>query len=486
MPPEHPTRRDLLRCAGLAAAAAMLPRDAATAVATASAPRIAKPHIVILVADDLGYGDVGFNGGKGIATPHLDRLAADGVRLKRFYACPMCSPTRAGLMTGRYPLRFGLMRAVIPPWRKYGMPPKEHTIAEMLAPAGYQRRAAVGKWHLGHSRRAWLPGNQGFTHFYGHYNGAIDYFTHQREDQLDWHKNLATCHDKGYSTGLIAKAAAQFIREHPTTGDGADRPLLLYVPFNAPHSPFQAEQEDLNKYAGVKDKRRRTYCAMVHAMDRGIGRILKALDDKGFTENTFVLFFSDNGGVRSVASNRPLRGGKLTMYEGGIRVAAAARWPAGGIKGGRVVAGRMGYIDVYPTLKRLAGVTADDPNPTDGVSVLDVLRGRAAAPDREWFSFLHQNGPAEHVSVNTDDWKLIVHGPSVLDKVPPKKRKLELYDMRRDDRETTNLADKHPNVVKRLMARLREFRSWKLAGGVEQYGVGRRGFKAPKDWLITK
>src|SRR5690606_4555521 len=146
-----------------------------------------RPNILIMLADDLGYADVGFNGGRTIATPNLDRLAATGVNLTDFRACPMCSPTRAGLMTGRWPLRFGLMRAVIPPWSAFGMPPEEQTMAELLEPAGYRPRGIAGKWHLGHSRREFLPLAQGFTSFYGHYNGAIDYFTHVRHDELDWH-----------------------------------------------------------------------------------------------------------------------------------------------------------------------------------------------------------------------------------------------------------------------------------------------------------
>ena len=199
-----------------------------------------KPNILIIVADDLGFADVGFNGGKIIATPNLDRLAATGVRLTDFRTCPMCSPTRAGLLTGRWPLRFGLMRAVVPPWSPHGLPQNENTLPELLAGAGYEHRALVGKWHLGQARREFLPLAHGFTRFYGHYNGAIDYFTHQREGERDWHDNERTITEKGYATDLLAAEAVRFVRSSPP-----GKPWLLYLAFNAPHSPHQAKEDDL-------------------------------------------------------------------------------------------------------------------------------------------------------------------------------------------------------------------------------------------------
>jgi arylsulfatase A-like enzyme len=181
-----------------------------------------KPNILIIVADDLGYADVGFNGGKVIQTPNLDRLAASGVNLTDFRACPMCSPPRAGLLTGRWPLRFGMMRAVVPPWSKHGLPSEEKTLPELLAGGGYERRGIIGKWHLGHARRQFLPLAQGFTFFYGHYNGAIDYFTHEREGERDWHLNDRSVREEGYSTDLLAEAAVRFVQESPV-----GKPLAL-------------------------------------------------------------------------------------------------------------------------------------------------------------------------------------------------------------------------------------------------------------------
>ena len=207
-----------------------------------------KPNIVIIVADDLGWADVGFHSDR-IPTPHLDRIAREGVELDHFYVFPMCSPTRAGLMTGRYPIRFGMARAVIPPWRHFGLDPSELMLPEALARAGYQHRGVFGKWHLGHNDTKWHPNSQGFTHFHGHYNGAIDYFDLTREGERDWHVNERASGEQGYSTDLIAGAASRFIAQH---AKGA-APYLCYVPFNAPHSPFQAPEKYLKKFAHLAE-----------------------------------------------------------------------------------------------------------------------------------------------------------------------------------------------------------------------------------------
>lgn len=244
-----------------------------------------KPNIVIIVADDLGWKDVGYHEGN-IATPNLDRLAAEGVQLENWHVAPLCSPTRAGLMTGRWPIRYGMGESVITPWRKWGLPTTEQTIADLLAVAGYERRGMVGKWHIGHYKKELLPLNRGFNSFYGHYNGALDYFTHQREGELDWHRNFETSHDEGYSTDLIGREAAIFIDKSP-----ADKPFFLYVAFNAPHDPMQAQAADLAKYANVDGENRRIYSAMVDSMDQAIGVVLEALEKKKIADNTFVLFF---------------------------------------------------------------------------------------------------------------------------------------------------------------------------------------------------
>ncbi|MBA4148043.1 MAG: sulfatase-like hydrolase/transferase [Verrucomicrobia bacterium] len=447
---------------------------ATSSIAAAEAPR--KPNILILLADDLGYGDVGFNGGKTISTPNLDRLAASGVNLTDFRACPMCSPTRAGLLTGRWPSRFGMMRAVVPPWSSYGLPQSENTMPELLASAGYEERGMAGKWHLGHARREFLPLAHGFTRFYGHYNGAINYFTHERDNERDWHHDDRSVREEGYSTDLLGAEAARFIGAAPSR-----KPWFLYVPFNAPHSPFQAKPEDLAKYPQLKIPDRRAYAAMVDSMDQAIGKILAAVAARSDADNTLVLFFSDNGGVSKVGSSNGLfRGDKLTVYEGGTRVCAAIHWPNGGLTGGKQFSGRIGYIDVLPTV--LAAANAKAPKDLDGINFLPVLRGEKPLRERPWFTYMHQNKDA-HASVHLGNWKLVAHGDFFAEK-PATPPKLELYDLSADPAETTDLAAKNPKMVAQLSKRLREFGTWQKPG-VTAYDEGREGFKAPKDWTIT-
>lgn len=450
-----------------------------------------KPNIVILLADDLGYHDVGFHGGE-IRTPNIDKFAEQGVELERFYVHPICSPTRAGLMTGRYPIRYGSMRAVYPPWRKGGLDTAEKTLADALGAAGYRHRGVFGKWHLGHSDVKYHPLQRGFTEFFGHYNGAIDYFTHEREGELDWHDGYETARDEGYSVDVIAAKAAGFIERR--AGDG---PFLCYVPFNAPHAPFQALEADMDPYRTLeavpgdwgndaqRRKNRRILGGMIAALDRGVGTVLKAVDDAGVRENTLVLFLSDNGGVGGISSNYPLRGAKATVFEGGIRVAAAVRWPAG-FDGGRKTSAPMANIDVLPTVLAAAGVHEAPGKPLDGVNVLDVWAGEKERVGRELYNYIGQQGEAtEQVSVITPEWKLVVVGPRITDPdADASKREIFLFEIERDPNETANVANDNPEIVDWLMAKAREFRALQPANAVPPYNQGREGFKAPKEWRL--
>ena len=214
----------------------------------AEGPRAQRPpNVVLIVADDLGWRDVSFNGGD-IATPHIDRIAAEGVRLDRFYVAPICSPTRAGLMTGRHPIRYGMMRGVVMGYHDYGLDAEATLIPEVLAEAGYEQRGLVGKWHLGLSRREYHPLERGFTRFVGHLGWGFDYFTHERYGEVDWFHDDESVDEPGYSTDLISEHAVRFVREHA----GGDAPFFLFVPYNAPHSPFQAKEEDLPQYADLE------------------------------------------------------------------------------------------------------------------------------------------------------------------------------------------------------------------------------------------
>ncbi|MCZ6462872.1 MAG: arylsulfatase, partial [Proteobacteria bacterium] len=288
-----------------------------------------QPNVLLILADDLGWNDVGYHGSE-IRTPHLDALATEGVRLESFYVQPYCSATRAALLTGRYPMRMGLQKGLIRPWEKDGLPLEERTLAEALKGAGYAT-AALGKWHLGAAREAYLPLWRGFDHHYGHYNGAIDYFTHELYGGLDWHRNGIAVDEEGYATDLLADEAVRWIRRVDP-----GRPFFLYLAFNAPHSPLQAPDEQRDRYPEIDDPRRRIYAAMVSALDDGVGRIVAALEEDGRLDDTIVVFASDNGGhPKAEGDNTPLRGQKGNAYEGGIRVPAFVFWR------GRLPAGRV-------------------------------------------------------------------------------------------------------------------------------------------------
>jgi arylsulfatase A-like enzyme len=330
----------------------------------AAAPR--KPNVLIFLADDLGWHDVGYHGSE-IRTPNIDRLASQGMRFERAYSFPVCSPTRSGLMTGRSPMRLGVAYTVIRPWCDYGVPVRERFMPQAFHDAGYQT-AITGKWHLGHAYRKFLPRARGFDHAYGHLNGAIDYFTHEREGGLDWNRNGKSVREEGYSTFLLGAEAMRFIRQRDR-----NRPFFLYVPFNSPHAPLQAPPDYINKYSSIANNQRRSYAGMTDAMDETIGKVLGTLDEEGLANDTLVLFFSDNGGpVGSGATNTPLRAGKGTTFEGGTRVPAVMRWP-GHLKSGVVSNRVMSMMDYFPTLAGAAGIATGATLPLDGKNLWPAI-----------------------------------------------------------------------------------------------------------------
>jgi len=290
---------------------------------------------------------VGFHGGP-IDTPSIDRLAKEGMELHRFYTTPICSPTRAAMMTGRDPMRLGVAYAVILPWHNIGIHPDEHFMPESFRAAGYQT-AIVGKWHLGHAQQTYHPNQRGFEHFYGHLHTEVGYFPpFSNQGGKDFQRNGVSIDDQGYETFLLADEASRYIRERDQ-----ERPFFLYMPFIAPHTPLDAPDDLKAKYANLEDDRkparsnntdqtrkiaklmlipsaRPMYAAVVDAMDQAVGRVLATLDEQGIADDTIVLFFSDNGGAAYAiggADNVPLRGGKGETFEGGIRVVASMRWP---------------------------------------------------------------------------------------------------------------------------------------------------------------
>ncbi|MDB5295253.1 MAG: atsA 16, partial [Phycisphaerales bacterium] len=349
---------------------------APAATARAAEPAPARPNVVFLLADDLGSHDVGWRG-SAIKTPNLDKLAAAGARLEQFYVQPVCSPTRGALMTGRYPFRLGLQTGVVRPWADYGLPLAERTLPQAMKEAGYET-AVVGKWHLGHAAPEYLPTRRGFDHQYGHYNGALDYFTHVRDGGFDWHKDDQVNHDEGYSTELVGREAARLIRERDKA-----KPLFLYVPFNGVHAPYQVPPEYAARYPQFQN-RRKTYAGMVTAVDDAVGVIVKAIEDQKLGADTLIVFSSDNGGPQPgrITSNGPFRAGKGTLYEGGVRTCAFATWP-GKIKAGSAVDAPLHMVDWYPTLLKLAGAKAEQPLPIDGRDLWPALTAGAPSPHDE-------------------------------------------------------------------------------------------------------
>jgi len=407
-----------------------------------------RPHIVYILADDQGWKDVGFHGSD-IQTPHLDELARSGARLEEFYAQPMCTPSRACLMTGRYPHRYGLQTAVIPSAGTYGLATDEWLLPQALKEAGY-RTAIVGKWHLGHADRKYWPRQRGFDYQYGPLLGEIDYFTHSAHGIRDWFRDNRPIREKGYVTTLLGRDAARLIENHdPKT------PLFLYLAFTAPHAPYQAPQEYLNRYRNITDPSRRAYAAMITAMDDEIGRVLQALTKKGMRDRTLVVFHSDNGGPRSAkftgevdmshatipADNGPYRDGKGMLYEGGTRVVALANWP-GRIKPGTVVAQPIHLVDMYPTLCRLAGAQLGKGKPLDGLDAWQAIaKGQASARTEVIYDI-----EPFRAAVRQGEWKLIWQAtlPS----------RVELFNIARDSAEKTNLAEREPKQVAELQRRI--------------------------------
>lgn len=444
-----------------------------------------RPNIVYLLADDLGYRDVGFTGGTTIKTPHLDQLAAAGARLEQFYVQPVCSPTRAALLTGRYPMRYGLQVSVIRPWAQYGLPLDERTLPQALKEVGYAT-AFCGKWHLGHFAPEYLPTRRGFDHQYGHYNGMLDYFTHERDGGHDWHRDDRASYDEGYTTQLLADEAVKFIKQQTSGGQSAARPFFLYVPFNAPHAPHQVPERYKAPYANLPEPRR-TVAGMVAAMDEAVGRIVAALEAAGLRGSTLILFSSDNGGPNPgrVSDNGLLRAGKGTVYEGGVRVPACAVWD-GRIKPGTTINHPIHITDWYPTLLKLAGASLKQKLPLDGFDLWPTLR--AGKPSRRG-EILHNTTP-QGGALRVGDWKLVVNGAALREGGPDEEapasvapqsapQTVELFNLAQDPYEKNNLAAQHPDKVKQLRARYDA-----LAGtaAAPKYETKPPGFKSPKVW----
>ena len=424
---------------------ATMPGASGGAAEPTAAPR---PNVVYILADDLGWKDVGFHGSD-IATPNLDALAREGAHLEQFYAQPMCTPTRAALMTGRYPFRYGLQTAVIPSAGTYGLATDEWLLPQALREAGYET-AIVGKWHLGHAKREFFPGQRGFDHQYGPLLGEIDYFTQAQHGRRDWFRDGRPSADTGYVTTMLGTEAVRLIERHDPA-----KPLFLYLAFTAPHAPYQAPPAYLDRYRTIADPARRAYAAMATAMDDQIGRVVQALAARHMRDDTLIVFHSDNGGPRSAmftgevdtskgtipCDNGPYRDGKGTLYEGGTRVVALANWP-GKIAPGTVVDQPMHVVDMYPTLAGLAGASTAKAKPLDGVDVWPVIgAGRPSPRDEVVYNVAPLGG-----AIRQGTWKLVWRAalPS----------RAELFDLATDPGEKNDVAEQHPEKVAELEKRI--------------------------------
>ena len=392
-----------------------------------------KPNVLILVSDDQGWMDVGYHGGEP-STPNIDQLVKDGTELNRFYAYPICSPTRTSLLTGHISMRHGVFT---PMPANMTLTHDEQLLNEAFKDAGYMTMTA-GKWHLGMMSQRDLPINRGFDHTYGSLRAGPDYWTHGRGDQIDWGRDGKTVHEGGYVTDLFGNEISRLIRERDTS-----KPFFSYVAFTAPHTPLQAPQSFVDKYAHIEDMDRRVYCAMVEVLDVAIGNILQTIDDEGIRDNTIVLFFSDNGGSYG-ADNGEFRGRKGRVYEGGTRMPAVIRWP-GKIPSNVKSDQQMVVYDVFPTLVDALGISTKLNTPFDGESVWDALQSGKARPRKTDMII----GNATAYAVHSGEYKL-VHS-NINETQGTDSELIELFKIYDDPNETTNVADKYPAVVKTLI-----------------------------------
>ena len=414
---------------------------------------VTQPNILLILADDMGWGQPGFNGGTEVTTPNIDRIANEGVKLTQFYVQPMCTATRGALLTGRYPWKNGTHTLILPSMST-GMLTDERTIAEALRDAGYATWM-VGKWHLGQWQQAHLPLQRGFDHHYGLYSGEIESFNHHRRYTknhplgiLDWHRNERPVVEPGYSTFLMAEEAIQLIERH----DGS-HPFFLYLPFNAVHSKHDAPDEYLEQYKDLDDHKQR---AQLKAMDDAIGQVMDALDSKGVLDDTLIMFLNDNGGTEQAGWNEPYRGKKSGFYEGGIRVPAVLRWP-GRIPPGSDSDAMLHVVDLFPTFAGLASADTSTGLPLDGVDAWEAIAGGAGSPRDELVY--------AHGVIRKGDWKLI---EDYVDYYDPAPESVLLYNIKDDPYETVNLAASETAKLAELRARLDHHQPYARDGEADQ------------------
>ncbi|HIK93178.1 MAG TPA: N-acetylgalactosamine 6-sulfate sulfatase [Planctomycetes bacterium] len=411
-----------------------------------------KPNLIVIMADDLGYADVGFNGCRDIPTPHIDSIAENGVKFTSGYVLyAVCGPSRAGFITGRYEQRFGFERN--PQYRpddpNMGLPTDETTIAGSLSKVGY-RCGVVGKWHLG-ANEVHHPLKRGFHQFFGHLGGDHRYMpeeltikdsaaaTDEAESYRTWilsdHTPVKTTR---YLTDEFSNAAVSFVSSNK------DYPFFLFLSYNAPHTPLQATTKYIDRFPNITDKKRKTYAAMVSAVDDGVGRVLSKLRELKLEDNTLVFFLSDNGGptTRNGSRNTPLKGDKGDAWEGGYRVPFAARWPRG-LPKGQAYNQPVSSLDIFATIAALSGAPTDPQRPLDGVNLIPYVTGKKNGPPHE--AIYLRMFDSQKFAIRSGDHKLVI---------PARNVKPQLYDVTADVSESTNLATENPEILDELKQKL--------------------------------
>ena len=446
MPSDYRTGRTLLR---LSLFAVLLACGFCRTVHGDEARSAARPNVLVVITDDQGYGDFSFTGNPHVRTPHIDSLASEGVQFERFYVNSFCAPTRAALLTGRYPLRCGVWGVT---HSKEMMRSEEVTLAEVLKKAGY-RTACIGKWHNG-EQYPYTPPGQGFDEFFGFHNGHINnYF------DTELLRDTSVEKTKGYISDVLADEAIRFVSQ------SREQPFFCYLAFNAPHSPYQVPDRYYDKFAEKRlEPAAAAYYGMCENIDDNVGRLLAALDKQGLRRNTIVVFLTDNGGTAGTKIyNAGMRGGKTSVHEGGTRVPLLVRWPERFAEP-RVVKPIAAHIDLFPTILQLCGVDPPRNRRLDGVSLVPLLEGKTDAwPERTLFT----HNPISETNrypgaVRTQKYRLVreIRGPGGGSKARPNDRSAtpwQLYDMQSDPAEKHDLAAELPELVETLS---RRYEAW--------------------------
>ena len=395
------------------------------------------PNIVIILADDLGCGDLSLYDGW-VKTPRIDQMAREGMNFTDFHTnSSVCSPTRTAFLTGRYQQRYGIVDVIVGSRDKNGLLPSVSTIPRVFKNNGY-KTAIFGKWHLGHDNK-YNPIHHGFDEFVGFLNGGCDYHKHNQ-----WRDGLEVKDTPGYTTHIITDKSVDFIKRNK------DNPFLLYVSHAAVHNPYQTPADvpetraKGKKWNKINDSNRERYKVILEEMDKGVGQILDTLVKLKLEDNTLVFFFSDNGDVKMSQQERPYRGGKFSQFEGGHRVPAIAWWP-GKIKAGSKSDKLIVGMDLFPTFTDIAGISKSNPDNLDGLSVKAHLFEQKNIPPRDVF-FGYE--PKLGTAMRRGNWKMIVKGDDV-----------QLYDLAKDLKETTNLSEKFPSITAEMLTAIKQFKA---------------------------